>query len=158
LCESHAAPVFPNEPVEDCAPLGQPLERADLVSAHEAAVAFHIRCEDCDEASADCHRVCHACLIPKPSPFRHPGHPQALIDALASREIYGMVAWGVSAVAADTETRIERKARLRCSPRLIQFTDVRQDRRQIEMRNGVISVGFKAPAQPNNRFGLWVLS
>jgi hypothetical protein len=49
----YAAPVFPNDPVEDCAPLGQALERTDLVSAHEAAVAFHIRCEDCNEASAD---------------------------------------------------------------------------------------------------------
>ena len=49
----YAAPVFPNDPVEDRAPFGQPLERADLVSAHEAAVAFDIRCEDCDEASAD---------------------------------------------------------------------------------------------------------
>jgi hypothetical protein len=35
------------------APFGQPFERANLVSAHEAAVAFDIRCEDCDEASAD---------------------------------------------------------------------------------------------------------
>ena len=49
--------VFPNEPVEDCAPFGKPFERADLVSAHEAAVAFHIRCEDCDEAAADFRRV-----------------------------------------------------------------------------------------------------
>ena len=65
-----------------------------------------------------------------------------------------MVARGVSAIAADTETRIERKARLRCSPCLIQLPDVRQDSRQIEMRSGVISVGFKAPAQPNNRFGV----
>jgi hypothetical protein len=53
----YAAPVFPNEPVEDCAPFGQSLERADLIRAHEAAVAFDIRCEDCDEASADCRRV-----------------------------------------------------------------------------------------------------
>ncbi len=53
----YAAPVFPNEPVEDRAPFCQPFERADLVSAHEAAVAFDICCEDCDEASADCHRV-----------------------------------------------------------------------------------------------------
>ena len=53
----YAAPVFPNEPVEDRAPFGQPFERADLVSAHEAAVALDICCEDCDEASADCHRV-----------------------------------------------------------------------------------------------------
>jgi hypothetical protein len=45
--------VFPNDPVEDRAPFGQPLERANFISAHEAAIAFDIRCEDCDEASAD---------------------------------------------------------------------------------------------------------
>jgi len=53
----YAAPVVPNEPVEDCAPFGQSLERAHFVSAHEAAVALHICCEDCDEASADFRRV-----------------------------------------------------------------------------------------------------
>jgi len=53
----YAVPVLPNEPVEDCAPLCQPFERADLVSAHEAAVAFNICCEDRDKASADCNRV-----------------------------------------------------------------------------------------------------
>ena|SRR5690348_16112541 len=36
--------------VEDRAPFGQRFARAGLVSAHEAAVALHIRCEDCDEA------------------------------------------------------------------------------------------------------------
>jgi hypothetical protein len=49
----YAAPVFSNQPVEDRTSFGQALERADLVSAHEAAVTFDIRCEDCDEASAD---------------------------------------------------------------------------------------------------------
>ena len=53
----YAAPVFPDEPIEDRPPLGQPLERADFVSSHEAAVAFDIRCEDCDELPADCDRV-----------------------------------------------------------------------------------------------------
>ena len=53
----YAAPVLPNDPVEDRAPFSQPLERADFVGAHEAAVALDICCEDCDEASADCHRV-----------------------------------------------------------------------------------------------------
>ena len=48
----YAAPVIPNEPVKDCAPL-KALERADLVSTHEAAVALDVCCEDCDEASAD---------------------------------------------------------------------------------------------------------
>ena len=53
----YAPPMFPNEPVEDRAAFGQALERTDLVSAHETAVAFHICCEDCDEASADFRRV-----------------------------------------------------------------------------------------------------
>ena len=60
-------------------------------------------------------------------------------------------------MAADSETRIERKARLHCSPCLIQLTDERQGGREIEMRTGVISVGLKAPAQPNNRFGVGAL-
>jgi hypothetical protein len=38
--------VVPNEPVEDRAPFGQPLERADLIDTHEPAVALHICCED----------------------------------------------------------------------------------------------------------------
>src|SRR5262249_43085488 len=53
----NAASILRNEPVQDRAPFGEALERADLVSAHEAAIALDIRCEDCDEASADCHRV-----------------------------------------------------------------------------------------------------
>ena len=60
----YAAPVFSNEPVEDYAPFGQPFERADLVSAHEAAVALDICCEDCDEASADFRGIGHACPMP----------------------------------------------------------------------------------------------
>ena len=52
-----AASVLTNDPIEDRAPFGQPRERADLVSAHEAAVALHICCEDRDEASADFRRV-----------------------------------------------------------------------------------------------------
>ena len=53
----YAAPMLPNEPVEDRAPFRQPFERADFVSAHETAVALDICCEDCDEASAECNRV-----------------------------------------------------------------------------------------------------
>jgi hypothetical protein len=51
------ATVIPNKPVEDRAPFGQPFERADLIRAHKAAVALNICCEDCDEATVDCHRV-----------------------------------------------------------------------------------------------------
>jgi hypothetical protein len=56
--------------------LRQVLERADLVSAHEAAVALHIRCEDSDEASADLHGR-HKSLLPRSSALGHPGqtHP-----------------------------------------------------------------------------------
>jgi class 3 adenylate cyclase len=53
----YATSMLSNDPVEDRAPFGQPFERADFVSAHEAAVAFDIRCKDSDKASADCHRV-----------------------------------------------------------------------------------------------------
>jgi hypothetical protein len=49
--------VVPNEPVEDRAAFGQALERADLISAHEAAVAFDICREDGHEATADFRRV-----------------------------------------------------------------------------------------------------
>jgi hypothetical protein len=56
-CIRYAAPVFPNEPVEDRAPFGQPFERANLIDAHETAVALDICCEDRDEFSADVHWV-----------------------------------------------------------------------------------------------------
>jgi hypothetical protein len=49
--------MLSNKPVEDRAPFGQSSERANLVSAHETAVAFYIRCENCDELSADCRKV-----------------------------------------------------------------------------------------------------
>ena len=53
----YAAPVVPNEPVEDCTAFCQALKRANLISAHEAAVALNICCEDCDKASADFRMV-----------------------------------------------------------------------------------------------------
>ena len=53
----YTAPVVLNELVEDRTAFGQPLERADLVSTHEAAIALNICCEDRDEASADFRRV-----------------------------------------------------------------------------------------------------
>jgi hypothetical protein len=64
----NAAPAFLNDPVEYSAPFSQPFDRADFVSANEAAVAFHIgefhpepltdldmtlSREDRDKASAD---------------------------------------------------------------------------------------------------------
>ena len=53
----YAAPVFPDEPVEDCPPFGQPLERADLIRAHETAVALYVCREDGDELPADIAKV-----------------------------------------------------------------------------------------------------
>jgi len=53
----------------------QPLERTNLVRAHEAAVAFDIRCEDRDAASAGCQRVRHAGPMPlllRQLSFRNP--------------------------------------------------------------------------------------
>jgi hypothetical protein len=65
---SLCGPCVPLELVEDCAPLGQAIERADLISAHKAVIALDIRCEDCDEASADCHRVWHDERYPSGTP------------------------------------------------------------------------------------------
>jgi hypothetical protein len=52
---------YTNDPVEDRASFREPLERADLVSTHEAAVALDIRCEDCEEAATGFRRFGHAC-------------------------------------------------------------------------------------------------
>ena len=53
----YAAPMVPNEPIEDRPTLGQPPERADLIGAHEAAIAFHICCEDCNQLPADVRKL-----------------------------------------------------------------------------------------------------
>jgi hypothetical protein len=45
-CVRYAAPMFLNEPIEYCAPLGEPLERPDLIGAHRTAVALHVCRED----------------------------------------------------------------------------------------------------------------
>src|SRR5262245_28282005 len=68
-----------------------------------------------------------------------------------------MVAWSVGSKPADRETRIKHKASARRRPCLIQLTDARQGSREIERRNGVISVRLKAPAKPNNCFGVSAL-
>ena len=44
----YAAPMLPNEPVEDRPPLREPFERPDLIGAHEPTIALHICCEDCN--------------------------------------------------------------------------------------------------------------
>jgi hypothetical protein len=48
--------MLADELVKYGAPFGKALERTDLVSAHEAAVALDVCREDSDEAS-NCHRV-----------------------------------------------------------------------------------------------------
>ena len=68
------------------------------------------------------------------SPLWHPGHAHALIDALASSEVSRIVARHVGAEAADGESRVERKSRLRGGPRLIKPTEKRQRGGKIEMR------------------------
>src|SRR4030095_6360764 len=74
---------------------------------------------------------------PRASALGHPGQPQALIEALASREIHWIVAWGTSAIPADSETRIERKARLRCSACLVQLAGQRQKTPEEQTPQGV---------------------
>jgi hypothetical protein len=40
--------MLPNEPIEDSSAFGEPLERTDLIGAHETAIALHVRREDGD--------------------------------------------------------------------------------------------------------------
>ena len=42
------------------------------------------------------------------------------------------------------------------SPRLIQLAEPRQCSREMEMRDGIISVCVEAPAQPDDRFGIGI--
>src|SRR5262245_27708408 len=53
----NAAPMVPDELIKYGSPLSEALERADLVSAHEAAVALDICCEDRDKLPADFRMV-----------------------------------------------------------------------------------------------------
>jgi hypothetical protein len=53
----YAAPVVTNDPIEDHPALGEPFERPDLIGAHEAAVARHVRREDGYELAADLAKV-----------------------------------------------------------------------------------------------------
>jgi hypothetical protein len=49
--------MLADEPIEDRATLGEPLERADLIGTHEAAVAFHVCREDSYELPGDVRKV-----------------------------------------------------------------------------------------------------
>ena len=49
--------MLPNEPIEDRAALGEPLERADLIGTHEPTVAFHVCREDSYELPGDIRKV-----------------------------------------------------------------------------------------------------
>jgi hypothetical protein len=40
--------MLPNEPIEDRSALSEPFESADLIGAHETAIALHVCREDGD--------------------------------------------------------------------------------------------------------------
>jgi hypothetical protein len=93
-------------------------------------------------------------LIPKPLPYRHPGHPQALIDALASRKICWMVASVVGAKQADREDRMKREARLCCSSCLVKLTKVGQYSGEKKVCERAAAVNLDGPPIPGDRFGI----
>jgi hypothetical protein len=84
----------------------------------------------------------------------HTGDAHTLKVALAAGEINRVVARCASAIAADCESRVERKSRLRGSPRLALRSEQREGRGEVEMADGIIVVAFEAPAQPSDRFGI----
>ena len=53
----YAAPMLSNKPIEDRAALGEPLERADLIRTHEAAIALHVCRKDSYELPGDVRKV-----------------------------------------------------------------------------------------------------
>ncbi len=55
-CVGNATPVVRNGLVEDCPPLREPLERPDLVSAHQAAVALDVGREDSNQPALGINR------------------------------------------------------------------------------------------------------
>jgi len=52
-CVRYAAPVVHNELVEDRSSLSKPLERADLIGAHQPAVALYVCREDSYQPPGD---------------------------------------------------------------------------------------------------------
>jgi len=58
--------------------------------------------------------------------------------------------------AANGEAWIERKSRLHCGPRFAQLPEPRQPSREIEMREGIISVCVEAQAQPEDCVGIGI--
>ena len=58
--------------------------------------------------------------------------------------------------AADGEAWIERKPRLNRGVRLVQLPEPRQRSREMEMRDGIVSIGLKAPTKPRDRFGVGI--
>jgi hypothetical protein len=49
--------VFSNEPIEDRSTLCEAPERADLISAHETAIALHVCREDSHQPPTDTRKV-----------------------------------------------------------------------------------------------------
>ena len=53
----YAAPVVRNELIEDRSSVSKPLERADLIGAHQPAVALHVCREDSYQPPGDVRKV-----------------------------------------------------------------------------------------------------
>jgi len=82
------------------------------------------------------------CWRGRTSPLRHSGQPHALNVTFApdkeSRNV-APCADGIT-IAANGEARIERKSRLHCGPRFVQFPEPRQYSREMEIRDGIIPI------------------
>src|SRR6266478_1322908 len=87
------------------------------------------------------------------SPLRHAGQAHTLKEALAPRKEGRIVTHSASSTA-NVESWIERKPCLCRSTRFLQRAEQRKCGGQLEMRDGIIPVGFEAPAQPCHCFNV----
>jgi hypothetical protein len=88
------------------------------------------------------------------SPLGYPGEAHALIKPLApNKELRIAACCDASTEAANGETGIEPQSGLCNSPRLIQQPELRQDNREMEMRDGKLRL---RPALAVRHAGAWL--
>ena len=87
----------------------------------------------------------------RPSPAGHAAFRYAFAPGKEGRIVAPCIG-GITKAANGAW--IERKSRLRCSPRFVQLPEPRECGREIEMRDGIIPVCVEAPAHPEDCFGI----
>jgi hypothetical protein len=86
----------------------------------------------------------------------YPGHAHAVVEALASSEIYRIVAFCIDPISADGKALIKCQSSVGNGSCFLQISHERQRGRELKMGERVISVGVKAAAEPIDRVDVGV--